>query len=62
MLILRHDEQGCHAVHAHVLTWISMVLIIKLDLVFKSGTLLHFSWRIVVVYLMLICTLADSRE
>ena len=22
MLILRHDEQGCHAVHAHVLTWI----------------------------------------
>ena len=50
MLILRHDEQGCHAVHAHVPTWISMVLITKLDLVFKSGTLLHFSWRIVVVY------------
>ena len=50
MLILRHDEQGCHAVHAHVLTWISMALITKLDLVFKSGTLLHFSWRIVVVY------------
>ena len=25
MLILRHDEQGCHAVHVHVLTWISMV-------------------------------------
>ena len=34
----------------HVLTWISMVPITKLDLVFKSGTLLHFSWRIVVVY------------
>ena len=33
--MLRHDEQGCHAVHAHVLTWISMVPITKLDLVFK---------------------------
>ena len=45
---------GCfwkaRAVHVHVLTWISMVLITKLDLVFKSGTLLYFSWRIVVVY------------
>ena len=34
---------GCfwkaRAVHAHVLTWISMVLITKLDLVFKSATL-----------------------
>ena len=50
MLILRDDEQGCHGVHAHVLTWISMVPITKLDLVFKLGTLLHFSWRIVVVY------------
>ena len=35
MLILRHDEQGCDAVHAHVLTWISMVPITKLDLIFK---------------------------
>ena len=50
MLILRYDEQGLHAVHAHILTWISMVLITKLDLVFKSETLLHFSWSIVVVY------------